>query len=69
MSLPRLLNLCVDGRQAQRRVIDVPNVEGATAEHPKAQQAWNDTTSHLGSIEATPTDPAAVPFYAAGAPR
>ncbi len=36
-----------------------------SAERAKAQQAWNDTTAHLGSLETTPADPASVPFYVA----
>jgi poly-gamma-glutamate synthesis protein (capsule biosynthesis protein) len=36
-----------------------------TAERAKIQQAWDDTTSHLGSLETTLADTAAVPFYTA----
>ncbi|MRS12584.1 MAG: CapA family protein [Actinobacteria bacterium] len=40
-----------------------PGVTGA--ERTKAKQAWDDTTTHLGSIDASSTDPASVPFYRA----
>ena len=39
-----------------------PGVTGA--ERTRMQQAWDDTTSHLGSIETTLADAASVPFYA-----
>lgn len=35
----------------------------------KMQQAWNDTTTHLGSTDATSADPAALVFYGEPIPR
>ncbi len=45
-------------------VLADPAYAGVTsAERTKLQQAWDDTTAHLGSLETTLTDTAAVPFY------
>jgi poly-gamma-glutamate synthesis protein (capsule biosynthesis protein) len=49
-------------------VLANPAYAGVTsAERAKAQQAWNDTTAHLGSLETTAVDLASVPFYTASA--
>jgi len=48
-------------------VLADPEYPGLTsADRTKAQQAWSDTTTHLGSLDTTSSDPASVPFYASG---
>ena len=47
-----------------RDALDDEAYPGVTdAERGKLQQAWTDTTTHLGSIEASSTDPAAMVFW------
>ena len=47
-----------------RDALDDEAYPGVTdVERGKLQQAWTDTTTHLGSIEASSTDPAAIVFW------
>ena len=47
-----------------RDALDDEAYPGVTdAERGELQQAWTDTTTHLGSIEASSTDPAAMVFW------
>jgi poly-gamma-glutamate synthesis protein (capsule biosynthesis protein) len=49
-------------------VLADPGYAGITsAERTKVQQAWDVTTTHLGSLDTTPTDPASVVFYTVAA--
>lgn len=65
-----------DDKGKETRILPIGDVladaayPGVTAaERAKIQQAWDDTTTHLGSLETTLTDAAAMPFYQApGAP-
>ncbi len=59
-----------DATGAETRVLPIGDVLAdpayagvSAAERTKVQQAWDDTTAHLGSLETTLTDTAAVPFY------
>lgn len=52
-----------------RDALDDPAYPGVTgAERSKMLQAWDDTTAHLGSTEASPDDAGALVFYRAVAP-
>jgi poly-gamma-glutamate synthesis protein (capsule biosynthesis protein) len=47
-----------------REVLEDDAYPGVTsAERVKMRQAWDDTTTHLGSVEATSADPAALVFF------
>lgn len=65
-----------DATGAETRVLPIGDVLAdpayagvSAAERTKMQQAWDDTTTHLGSIETTLADTAAVPFYRTAATR
>jgi poly-gamma-glutamate synthesis protein (capsule biosynthesis protein) len=53
-----------------RDALDDAGYPGVTAaERAKMEQAWQDTTTHLGSTGPNPSDPAALVFYGEPLPR
>jgi poly-gamma-glutamate synthesis protein (capsule biosynthesis protein) len=60
-----------DGARKAHRVLPIAEAVGRgyqgvnEADRTKMRQAWEDTTTHLGSAAATSADPAAVVFWSA----